>query len=64
MKRSRSILAAALFATVLPWQLTAAPEPQAAAGRALVSRYADAIVSVELVVTLKMKMAGRGVMAK
>src|SRR5688500_4197245 len=40
--------------------MAAAPETQAAAGRALVARYADAIVSVELVVTLKMKMAGRG----
>src|SRR5687767_2258998 len=60
MKRSRSLLVAALLVTVLPWPMAAAPETQAAAGRALVSRYADAIVSVELVVTLKMKMAGRG----
>jgi S1-C subfamily serine protease len=39
--------------------LTAAPEAQAAAGRALVKRYADAIVNVELVVTLKVKMGDR-----
>lgn len=60
MKRSRSILAtAALFATAGTWPLMAAPQAQAAAGRALVERFADAIVSVELVVTLKVKMGDR-----
>jgi hypothetical protein len=51
--------AVALLATALPWSLHAASEDQASAGRALVKRYADAIVSVELVVTLKFKMGDR-----
>lgn len=37
----------------------AAPEADAVAGRALVSRYANAIIGVELVVTLKVKMGDR-----
>lgn len=37
----------------------AAPEAEAAAGRALVTRYADAVVGVELVVTIKMRMGDR-----
>ena len=60
MKRRCSILAVAvLVAATIPWPLAAAPEAQAAAGRALVKRYADAVVSVELVVTLKVKMGDR-----
>ena len=39
--------------------LQAAPETEAAAGRALMKRHADAIVGVELVVTVKMKMGER-----
>ena len=48
-------LAAALVAPRLP----AAPEADAAAGRALVKRYADAIIGIELVVTLKVKVGER-----
>jgi hypothetical protein len=60
MKRLCSFLiVAALLATTIPCPLTAASDAQAAAGRALVKRYADAIVSVELVVTLKVKMGDR-----
>ena len=60
MKRLWSRLAVAtLLATTGSWSLNAAPDAQAAAGRALVKRYADAIVSVELVVTLKVKMGDR-----
>jgi hypothetical protein len=39
--------------------LSAASESEAAAGRRLVQRYADAIVGVELVVTLKLKQGDR-----
>jgi S1-C subfamily serine protease len=49
---------AALVAATLP-SLIAAPETEAAAGRALLKRYADAIVNVELVVTIKVKMGDR-----
>ena len=57
MNRPCSLLAlAAILATTSSPSLTAAPDAQAAAGRALVKRYADAIVNVELVVTLKVKM--------
>jgi S1-C subfamily serine protease len=58
MNRSCSIVAAAvlLAATGGPWSSMAAPEKEAAAGRALMKRYADAIVGVELVVTMKAKM--------
>jgi hypothetical protein len=48
-------LAAALVAPCA----SAAPEADAAAGRALVKRYADAIIGIELVVTLKVKMGER-----
>lgn len=62
MNRLRSRCAAfALLVATMPWSLPAAPEGQATAGRALVKRYADAIVSVELVVTLKVKMGDREV---
>jgi S1-C subfamily serine protease len=55
MKRSYLLVAVA-SAIAAATSSGAAEEPRAAAGRALVKRYADAIVSVELVVTLKMKM--------
>ena len=62
MNCPRPLLAIAVFlAATSSRPLFAAPETQAAAGRALVKRYADAIVSVELVVTLKMKMDGRDI---
>lgn len=51
-------LALTLLVSALP-TLRAASESDAAAGRALVKRYADAVVSVELVVTLKLKMGDR-----
>lgn len=60
MNRSSFLRAiAGLLGTTLTWPLQAAPEAQANAGRALVKRYADAIVNVELVVTLRMKMGDR-----
>jgi S1-C subfamily serine protease len=48
-----------MLAAVLPAAETRAAQPQADAGRAVLARYADAIVGVELVVTLKMKMGDR-----
>ncbi|MGH7944985.1 MAG: S1 family peptidase [Opitutaceae bacterium] len=60
MKRLCTLLAAAaLLAATGSWSMAAAPDAQAEAGRALVKRYADAIVSVEMVVTLKVKMGNR-----
>ena len=60
MKCLRSLLlAACCCAAIMPAKISAAPEAQAAAGRALVKRFADAIVSVELVVTIKVKMGDR-----
>jgi S1-C subfamily serine protease len=50
---------AAIVLATDPTSLAAATVAQATAGRALVKRYADAIVSVELVVTLKVKMGDR-----
>src|SRR5215212_10986597 len=49
----------ALIVAILPVSFRAAPEAEAAAGRALVKRYADTIVGVELVLMLKMKIGGR-----
>ncbi len=58
MKRSFPlILALALLATGRPLQ--AASETDAAAARALVKRYADAIVGIELVVTMRLKFGDR-----
>jgi S1-C subfamily serine protease len=55
-----SVLAAALgLAAPLATSLHAAPPADAEAGRALVKRYADAIVGVELVVTLRVKFGER-----
>lgn len=60
MNRPRSLFAlTALVAAAGVAPLHAAPEAQAAAGRALVKRYADAIVGVELVVTVKLKMGNQ-----
>jgi S1-C subfamily serine protease len=61
MNRSRTSFSALVTATALAivCPLRAASEAEAAAGRALVKRYADAIVGVELVVTLKMKVGDR-----
>lgn len=60
MTRSCSLLALAALAAATAFSpLRAAPEPQAEAGRALVKRYADAIVGIELVVTIKMKFGGQ-----
>jgi S1-C subfamily serine protease len=57
MNRSRSLMfaTALLAAGSLSLPVHAASDADAAAGRALVKRYADAIVGVELVVTLKVK---------
>ncbi len=57
--RSCAWLAALAVVTPLTSSLRAAPPAEAAAGRALVKRYADAIIGVELVVTLKIKMGDR-----
>ncbi|HYP17000.1 MAG TPA: trypsin-like peptidase domain-containing protein [Opitutus sp.] len=61
MKSSHRILfaAALTFTALVASPLPAATESAAAAGRALLQRYADAIIGVELVVTLKMKMGDR-----
>jgi hypothetical protein len=60
MNLSRTlIIATVLLATSLTLPLRAATDADAAAGRALVKRYADAIVGVELVVTLKVKVGDR-----
>src|SRR4051812_5507171 len=53
--RRSYLVTAALLATALCLPMRAAPEADAAVGRDLVKRYADAIVSVELVVTIKMR---------
>ncbi len=56
---SRASIAALAFAAPFTTSLHAAPPTEAAAGRALVKRYADAIVGVELVVTMKLKAGDR-----
>lgn len=50
---------AVTLAGVLALPLSAASEAEATAGRALAKRYADAIVGIELVVTMKVKMGDR-----
>ncbi len=57
--RIRAWIAALAVAAPLTLSTHAATPAEAAAGRALVKRYADAIVGVELVVTAKMKMGDR-----
>ena len=59
MKAFNRLSVAMGLAAAIATPLRAAPEAEAAAGRELVKRYADTIVGVELVVTLKVKMAGR-----
>jgi hypothetical protein len=54
-----TFVAATFLAASFTLPLHAASEADAAAGRALVKRYADAIVGVELVVTLKVKVGDR-----
>ncbi len=54
-----ALIAAACFAAGLPAVAQAAAPTDAATGRALVKRYADAVVGIELVVTLKIKMGDR-----
>lgn len=49
----------ALAFAIAPFVAHAITETQAAAGRALAKRYADTIIGVELVVTLKVKMGDR-----
>lgn len=53
------VVMVALLAATLPAPLRAAPEAEAAAGRALAKRYADTIVGVELVLMLKLKFGDR-----
>ncbi len=57
--RACAWIAALIAAAPLNGLLQAAPPAEAAAGRALVKRYADAIVGVELVVITKVKMGDR-----
>ena len=58
--RSLSLLLLALFTLVAsPARVLALTDAEATAGRALVKRYADTIVHVELVVTIKMTMGER-----
>lgn len=59
MKRLTSLGFVVVVTLLAPQLAVGAPEADAAAGRELVKRYADAIVGVELVVTLKMKMNDR-----
>lgn len=61
MIRSRflSSLTVAIAVAGASISVEAAPEADAAAGRALAKRYADTIIGVELVVTLKVKMGDR-----
>jgi hypothetical protein len=58
MKRSSLLMIAALVAALFS-PLRAASDAEATAARALVKRYADTIVGVELVVTLRMKFGDR-----
>jgi hypothetical protein len=53
------VFTALLFATAAAGSVAAAPDSEAAAGRALIKQYADAIVGIELVVTVKLKMGNQ-----
>jgi hypothetical protein len=66
MKRSRFLPLALAAALVLanPCGFAGVTPEEAAAGRALVARYADAVIGVELVVTLKGTINGRPVPAQ
>lgn len=59
MNRRRCLFAGALLALSAVAPSYAASEKDAAAGRELVRRYADTIVGVELVLTLRVKMGDR-----
>ena len=59
MNVCRPYFAAALLAVMAPLSSGHAAGTDAASGRQLVSRYADAIVGIELVVTLRLKMGDR-----
>ncbi|MEO5957765.1 MAG: S1C family serine protease [Opitutaceae bacterium] len=60
MKSARPlIVAVATLAAAISLPLRGAPATEAAAGRALVKRYVDTIVGIELVVTLRVKMQGQ-----
>lgn len=59
MNRSIPLFAVAAALLASSGSLYAAPEADAAAGRALAKRHADAIVGVELVVTVKLKAGER-----
>ena len=60
MKRMSSLaLATALFATAPAALLPVAAATDAAAGQALAKRFVDAIIGIELVVTIKVKMGDR-----
>jgi hypothetical protein len=65
MTRPGSFLIAVILAAAVPAAtLHAVTTAEADAGRALVKRYADAVVSVELVVTLKIKAGDREMPAR
>lgn len=57
--RTLCLALATSLLTFGPATLRAATEAETTAGRALVKRYADAVVSVEMVVTIKMTMGDR-----
>lgn len=59
MNVCRPYFAAALLAVMAPLSSSHAAGTDVANGRQLVSRYADAIVGIELVVTLRLKMGDR-----
>lgn len=59
MSHPSRILVVALVATLAIPFAAAAPEKEAAAGREVMKRYADAVVGVELVLTLRVKMGER-----
>lgn len=59
MNRISPFLLLGLMTSRLALPLAAAPEKEAAEGRALMKRHADAIVGIEMVVTMKMKMGDR-----
>ncbi|MES2695546.1 MAG: serine protease [Verrucomicrobiota bacterium] len=59
MKRRFSIFTLLALAAALATPLNAAPEAEAATGRDLMKRYADAVVGLELVLSLRVKMGDR-----
>lgn len=59
MNAFRLLTSVVVLAAVSLLPLGAAPQSDALAGRAIMNRYADAIVGIELVVTLRVKMGDR-----